>query len=51
MQTTSVDGKRIIQAYYDGKGHTAAGHKTRLNWPQIGELPACYWIGKLPACY
>mmetsp|Transcript_22446 Transcript_22446/g.32149 ORF Transcript_22446/g.32149 Transcript_22446/m.32149 type:complete len:919 (-) Transcript_22446:249-3005(-) len=40
---TSVDGKRILQAYYDGKGHTAAGRKTRLNWPPIGELPACYW--------
>ena len=40
---TSVDGKRILPAYYNGKGHIEAGRKTRLNWPPTGDLPSAHW--------
>jgi len=39
----SVDGRRILQAYYTGKGHKFAGRQTRLNWPPIGTLPSSHW--------
>lgn len=38
-----MDGKRILQAYYDGRGHEDVGRQTRLNWPPVGELPTSYW--------
>ena len=40
---TSVDGKRILPAYYDGRGHEEVGRRTRLNWPPIGPLPSSHW--------
>ena len=39
----SVDGQRILLAYYNGKAHEESGRRTRLNWPPIGELPAQWW--------
>ena len=41
---TSVDGKRILQAYYIGKGHSDAGRQSRLQWPPMGTLPRSHWI-------
>ena len=40
---TSVDGKRILFAYYQGGGHRESGRQTRLNWPPVGDLPAQWW--------
>mmetsp|Transcript_15421 Transcript_15421/g.21966 ORF Transcript_15421/g.21966 Transcript_15421/m.21966 type:complete len:963 (+) Transcript_15421:236-3124(+) len=40
---TSVDGCRILHAYFEGKGHEAAGRESRLNWPPIGILPKTHW--------
>jgi len=40
---TSVDGRKILHAYYNGVGHTAAGRYTRLNWPPVGTLPPSHW--------
>jgi hypothetical protein len=40
---TSVDGKRILLAYYEGKEHQASGRQSRLHWPPIGELPKTWW--------
>ena len=39
----AVDGRCILLAYYNGKGHKDAGHNTRLNWPPIGNLPQSHW--------
>jgi len=36
---SSVDGKRILLAYYHGKSHSESGRISRLNWPPVGELP------------
>ena len=40
---TSVDGKRILLAYYNGQHHQASGRRTRLNWPPVGNLPTSWW--------
>jgi len=40
---TSVDGRRILPAYFAGKGHDAAGRETKLHWPPIGPLPTSHW--------
>ena len=39
----SVDGKRILLSYYQGKHHREAGRRTRINWPPIGPLPKEWW--------
>ena len=39
----SVDGKRILLAYYHGRPHNESGRRSRLNWPPVGELPKQWW--------
>jgi hypothetical protein len=39
----SVDGRRILLAYYNGNEHRESGRRTRLNWPPVGKLPAQWW--------
>lgn len=40
----SVDGKRILLAYYNGKHHSESGRRTRLHWPPMGEVPQAWWL-------
>ena len=40
----SVDGKRILLAYYQGKPHSVSGRVSRLNWPPVGDLPKQWWL-------
>ena len=40
---SSVDGKRVLLAYYEGKAHKESGRYTRLQWPPVGTLPKSWW--------
>jgi len=40
---STVDGKRILLAYYNGKGHSDTGRSTRLKRPPMGTLPQQHW--------
>jgi len=43
LDIASVDGRRILLAYHNGKGHADSGRYTKLKWPPIGSLPPAYW--------
>mmetsp|Transcript_750 Transcript_750/g.1137 ORF Transcript_750/g.1137 Transcript_750/m.1137 type:complete len:528 (+) Transcript_750:190-1773(+) len=39
----SIDGKRILLAYYQGRQHLESGRRTRLQWSPVGQLPKSWW--------
>ena len=40
---TSVDGRRVLLAYHQGKAHKESGRRTCINWPPVGQLPTSWW--------